>query len=481
MVYKPNLYADILSESKEVTGSCIKIIIPIPNGKKKTILLDKGLFQEKEYIYKNDETNYNFSDVDYVFLSHNHIDHSGLLPILYKYGYKKSIFCTEETSTILPLSLYNTALIFDIESKKNPQKRPLYTEKDVDYTLSKVIPLPYNVLIKIDENMSMMFIQNSHLYGAASIYFSIKSKGTDSKYINLLYVSDYNNKSLIFKPLPFPNWIYEKDITIIQESTYGSTKSCDIKKVLKENLSEACNKNMAILLPAFSIGRYQEIMYLVNLWKSEGLIPEDYPVFLDGTLPIAYNNILLNSPRLKDDVKEILRKYTFERVYSEYSTHRVRFSREYLLSHPKRSIVITTPGMISNGWAEEYVKNWISHENVLIHLLGYVAEETLGRKIIDANHDQLISFSDGLEVQKRAQVKTTSELSSHAPQDILLDYLSKFQNIKCHFTTHGSNENRQIFSEVVKDKINPKSALILKNDTIYRINGYGFEKELKSN
>ncbi len=467
MSCRSNINVDITSVSPEVTGSCIKLVVHIGRDVTKKILLDKGFFQEPDYNYLNFDEDLDYSDIDYVLLSHNHIDHSGLLPTLYKHNYKGNVYCSTKTSKILPIALNDVAKIMDYEVKDMIRKKVLYNFADVENLQKHIIPVEFNKVIKLDENISVMFIQNPHLYGAASIFLAIKSKGEET--LNLLYTGDYASDNMLFNILPFPNWLYKKKINIIQESTYGDTTTKDVKRVFKENILSACKANKAILLPAFAIGRYQEVMYLINLYKSENLIPTDYPVYIDGVTPLNYNRILFNDKDLKQDVKEILLKYPFIQVSNDPIT------RMKLLSNPKRCIVITTSGMISNGYSNEYARNWLNKKNVLIHLLGYMAQGTLGRELISAPYGKDIIIR-GDKVAKLADVAFTTELSRHAKQNEQIEYLKPFSDIKCHFTTHGPKNTREVFSNCVTNEIHPKNGVVLEPNKTYKINAFGLKK-----
>ena len=264
MANRAKITFDLVSLTPEVTGSCLKLKYNIPNEKPIQILLDKGYYQEAKYSSLNIQKDVDFSDIDYVFLSHNHIDHSGLLPILYKNGCKHKVYCTYQTSKVLPIALNNTVQIMETESKLFKVK-PLYSFDDVTKMMSHIVRVNYNEVIRINKNLSVMFIQNSHLYGAASIYISVKAPNQETN--NLLYVSDYAEKSPIFKSLKFPSWLYDRKINIIQESTYGATKEKDVENVFRENIKLACKSRKSILLPSFAMGRYQEVMYFINLYK----------------------------------------------------------------------------------------------------------------------------------------------------------------------------------------------------------------------
>lgn len=464
MANRAKITFDLVSLTPEVTGSCLKLKYNIPNEKPIQILLDKGYYQEAKYSSLNIQKDVDFSDIDYVFLSHNHIDHSGLLPILYKNGYKHKVYCTYQTSKVLPIALNNTVQIMETESKLFKVK-PLYSFDDVTKMMSHIVRVNYNEVIRINKNLSVMFIQNSHLYGAASIYISVKAPNQETN--NLLYVSDYAEKSPIFKSLKFPSWLYDRKINIIQESTYGATKEKDVENVFRENIKLACKSRKSILLPSFAMGRYQEVMYFINLYKYYGDIPKNYTVYLDGSISDAYNKILFNSDFLDRNAKEILLKYPF---------HKVGKNREYLLNNPNRCIVITTSGMVTNGYSKDYVSRWLNRNDILIHLLSsYMADNSLGKELIETTPGDIIKIQDSC-IKKVADVKCTGEFSRHATQSGNIEYLKKFNNIECLFITHGSTENRITYKHAVDATLNLKRTEILETGKTYRVGAYGLNK-----
>lgn len=467
MVYKNNLYFDVQSASHKVTGNCTYLTIPFPNKTEKRILIDVGLFQEKEYLELNKSFGFKPENIDYVFITHNHTDHTGRIPLLYKLGYKHMVFCTNKTHKVLPIALNDTTSILYSDAKLKKEK-PLYNLADTQKALNSIISYPNNELFRLDDNISFMFIPNAHIYGAASIFLKIKYPG--EKTINLLFSGDYAKENMLFNTEEIPSWIFDTSPIIFQECTYGNTNSWDTVHVFKENMVEACKEEKCILLPAFSLGRYQEAMYLINLYKKMGVIPKNYPVYLDGVMPLKYNSIILNDDTLKKEAKEILNAYPFTIVTHE--------NRGHVMQPFGKKIVIASSGMMTNGWSYEYMKNWLCYDNVLIHLLGYMAEGTFGRKLLEIKKGDILELLDGQKVLKLAQVEHTSELSAHAKQDDLLEYLKPFPTINAHFSMHGDNDVREIYSSKVATKINPKSTFNLRPDTIYRLDGYGFRKSI---
>ncbi len=483
MGYKANMYLDYEIMHDKVTGSCILCKLRLPN-KIISFLVDCGLYQEKEYIYKNNMLNLDPTELSYVFLTHIHTDHCGRIPMLYKNGYKNKVLTTHITKELLPVSLNNTLQILKTEAKKIP---PLFNEEDLEKTYKNVCNYDYNKMIKLNENISIMFLENGHIFGATSIF--MKFSYPNEKDINVLFTGDYAPSNTFFDITKIPAEILSKEVTIIQESTYGNIDTSKIVLTLKNNIKNAVKQNKTILLPAFAIGRYQETEYLVRKWQKEGVIPKRYTIYLDGNMPHDYNDIL---KKFTKTFKPNCRNYTPEksfRVVSQIRDSNKKKSkksnkknkrkkelqlalREKVISSKKPKIVITTSGMGSNGPANEYITNWICRKDVVIHFLGYVAEGTTGHYLQNyKNSDTTIE----------ADIYFTNEMSSHAKQDELLDFINKFIKVNCVLINHGNEQAKKEYKIACEKYTHAKNVLILETNNIYRIGAYGFIKSFKKN
>ena len=211
MGIRTKFYVDIMAMQAEVTGSCNICCIRFPDGSKKKFIVDCGLFQEPEYLHYNTELSFNPETVDFVVVTHNHVDHTGRLPLLVKQGYCGNIYATMPTCRLLRYALSDSCKLQKIAAKKANTKC-LYTSEDVSQTLKYLVPCNFLETIAVDNNIKMTFFYNGHLPGAALILFQISYPEYDD--INLLFTGDYNNKNMFFDVPALPNWVNNLSISI---------------------------------------------------------------------------------------------------------------------------------------------------------------------------------------------------------------------------------------------------------------------------
>lgn len=467
-------YADIMALHKEVTGSCSLIPIKFPDGHTKKILVDCGLFQEMEYSEFNKTLPFDSNDIDYVLVTHNHVDHTGRLPLLVKNGYSGDIHMSLTTSKLIPNALEDSYKVLKNKAKiaNEPQ---LYTDSDVEETLKHVKAHPFEESIWLDENIKVTFFMNGHLPGAVIILIQIKYRDSSDKYyenINLLFTGDYHNKNIFFDVRSVPKWVHQLPITIIQESTYGDMNSSEIEHVFEKNILESISNNKEIVIPVFSLGRAQEIMYILKNWQDQGKLNRDIPIYLDGKLAMKYTNIYLKDGLdNKEECKDFLPE-NFNYV-SDCDM------RKTIMNDEQCKIILTTSGMGSYGPAQTYLPAYLKRSNALIHFTGYCAEGTLGRRLYDCAKEDKVDVA-GLQVKKLADVEFTSELSAHAKSDELIDFLRPFEDIKLVLVNHGTLEKKEIYANRVIDELNPNNVGILGRDYFFRVDGYGLVKSIPS-
>ena len=231
-------YVDVIALHKEVTGSCILNIVKFPDGNTKKIIVDCGLFQEMDYSELNKNLPFDAGDIDYVVVTHNHVDHTGRLPLLVKNGYRGNIHMSYSTSKLIPNALEDSYKVLKNKSKMANEPQ-LYSDSDVEETLKLVKGHPFEEAIWLDDNIKLTFFMNGHLPGAIIVLMQIKYRDCSDKYyenINLLFTGDYNNRNIFFDVKPLPKWVYQLPITIVQESTYGDMDSTEIEYVFEKNL-----------------------------------------------------------------------------------------------------------------------------------------------------------------------------------------------------------------------------------------------------
>lgn len=465
-------YVDVMALHEEVTGSCILNNIKFPDGTTKKVLVDCGLFQEMEYSELNKGLPFNASDIDYVIVTHNHVDHTGRLPLLVKNGFRGNIHMSYTTSKLISNALEDSYKVLKNKAKlaNEPQ---LYSDGDVDETLKLVKGHPFEESIWLDDNIKLTFFMNGHLPGAIIVLMQIKYRDSSDNYyenINLLFTGDYNNKNIFFDVPSIPKWVHQLPITIIQESTYGDMDSTEVEYVFERNVLNAVANNKEILIPVFSLGRSQEIMYILKTWQDQGKLDKSIPIYLDGKLAMRYTSLYLKDGL---DNKEECKDFVPEKF--EYVTDSEM--RKTIMNNNEPKIILTTSGMGSYGPAQTYLPVYLKNNNALIHFTGYCAEGTLGRRLYDCIIGGKVDVS-GLQVKKLADVQFTSELSAHAKADELIDFLKPFEDIKLLLVNHGNSTKKETYANRVIDEIDPKNVGILGRDYFFRVDGYGFVKSL---
>lgn len=463
---KTNGYIDITCMHPRVTGSAFYGVTHYSDGRTEDFLTDCGIFQEEDLLQRNEKLNFNPVNLSNVFLTHAHADHLGRIPMLYKEGYSHLVHTTNLTQDFMGIALRNSAKVL-FDTSKAQRKHPIYTQADVDKTMNHVIGYDYNKNINLSKNMKVMFLGNGHIVGASSILLRVQlAKG---RKVNILYTGDYANENIFFNIPEYPEEIYDLPLIVFQEATYGNSFSWDRKFVLKDNVTEAIKAGNDILFPAFSLGRYQEIMYMIRTWQNEGIIPKNVKIILDGNLPLEYNQLFRK------------RKILLKPEVKLFTPHNCSIApknvpKDQIINDPSQKIIISSSGMGTYGPSAEYIEKMLPRKNVLIHFLGYMAEGTYGRSLQDAKKGDFVLLRDGRLIQKNAQVEYTNELSAHAKADELLNYLKRFNNIKFLGINHGESEKTQAYASYVTKNTNIKDVFVLNPKTTYRFDEYGLVK-----
>lgn len=456
--------------NESVTGSAIKCIVERSFYDKYHFLIDYGFYQGDEYA----ELSYNDSIIPSklgaVFLTHNHFDHAGALPLLVKNGYKNKIYTSIPTSELLSIAYEDTLSIFAERIKNKKDSKMLYTFGEVNKTLQLVKPVKYQKTINLGEGLTAIIFQNSHLVGASMVLF--RSSVYNGDEVNILFTGDYNNKNSFLDDFELPNWVYNlKNLTIVIESTYGTTDSNDIKEVWEENMIKSCLDGKSILLLGFAQGRIQELLYRVKCLQSKYDFLRDYLIMIDGKSGIKYSFSYANNKNLgiKSNMKEF---------FPENLIFVDNKSRQTLLYSSYKKIIISTSGMGNFGPAVTYIPEFLPNKNSIIHFSGYTAEGTLGRKLQELCYGDSATVK-GVIIPKRAEIYNTSEFSSHAKADELISFINRFSNVRSVLVTHGEPDVKQKFSERVVKETSVNKVGVLGNGYSYRIGPYGIIKAIQ--
>ncbi|MDX2129066.1 MAG: MBL fold metallo-hydrolase [Chloroherpetonaceae bacterium] len=425
-----------------VTGSSHLVTI---NGK--NILLDCGLYQGKRS--ETEELNQTFpfqpEDIDVMVLSHAHTDHSGNIPNLIKQGYKGLIYSTPATRDLAAAMLQDTAFLQEKDaefiSKRNAKKKlppvePLYTTLDAQISLQNFISVPYHKPVVISEGVTLTFFNSGHILGSAVVRLELEEKGVKE---TLAFTGDLGrpHTPILIDPEPIQGVNY-----LITESTYGNRLHKPKEKVeetLTSVLQDAYQTGGKVLIPAFSVGRTQEMIYYFNQLKLKGLLP-DMEIFLDSPLAIDITNIYRLHPECFDnEMKKLILT-----DQSPFKLDQVRYCRtadesKRLNDYQGPCIIMAGSGMAEGGRIRHHLANHISNPTTTILIVGYMAENTLGRKILE-KHKVVNIFGEPFEVN--AKVIVMNNFSAHADRNELLEYIGKYdrKSMKKIFLVHGEDE-----------------------------------------
>ncbi|MEW6196506.1 MAG: MBL fold metallo-hydrolase [Bacteroidota bacterium] len=420
-----------------------------------TFLLDCGIYQGKRK--EAFEINRNFDhfdpkEIDFVILSHAHIDHAGNIPSLVKKGFKGKIFSTEATRDLCSIMLQDSAHIQekDVEYVNKKRKRnsqnlfePLYTQQDALTSLNNFAGLDYRKEYEISPGIKLQFFDAGHILGSAITHLTIKENGKETC---IGFSGDLGRPHLpILKdPEQIPGVDY-----FICESTYGGREHDNPQNseaTLIRVLKSAIEKRSKIIVPAFSVGRTQEIV--IALHKIfEGNKTERIPVFVDSPLAVNVTDIFRSHPECFDsETIRFIQKHEDPFGFSKLKYITEVEDSKKLNEMEGPLMIISSSGMCEAGRILHHLANGIENPNNIILMVGYAAEHTLGRKIIDG--EKVVKIL-GDEFNLNASVIVMNSLSAHADASELLDYCNGFdknrlQNI---FLVHGELEQQEIFKD----------------------------------
>lgn len=437
---------------REVTGSQHLLTV---SGRK--ILLDCGMFQGKreESIEKNRKTPYYPSAIDDIIVSHAHIDHVGNIPTLVKKGFTGRIFCTHATKDLIRPMLEDSASIQETDikyMKKHGIKlvgssEPLYTQGDVDDTVKLLYGIHYYERTKVDEDVSAIFFDAGHILGSAITYLEIEEKGERK---TLVFSGDLGRDGLPI--IRNPDRIENADYLII-ESTYGAREHESVEHMapqLSEAINESIRKGGKILIPSFALERTQEIVYHLNNLINSGDIPE-IPIFVDSPLAETLTEVFREHTECYDEdiKKEFLKNFEnpFGLGKAKY-TRSVDESKSLNQIHGP-AIIIAGSGMCENGRIRHHLINNLENPNNCVLIVGFQAEDTLGRKLVEGAKSVKIL---GMDIQVRATIKVLSAFSAHGDMHDLDNFVLGIKGLKKIFLVHGEPDQQDAMAERLRTK-----------------------------
>ena len=451
-----------LGAARTVTGSNFLVEAA---GKK--ILVDCGMYQGKatEELENSDPFLYDPASIDYMLLTHAHIDHSGRIPKLYNEGFKGPIYATKATVDLCNIMLPDSGHIQETEIEWQNKKRkrlgkaplpPLYTAQDAIDCMEIFLPVEYDEIVELDENISARFNDAGHMLGSAIIELWVKE---DEKITKTVFTGDLGNNDLPL--LDSPTMIDHADY-VVMESTYGNRlhmRNDDKANLFLKIVSETLDYNGTVVIPSFAVGRTQEILYEINKLKEErGRYDEEFAreyqtlmnarVYVDSPLAISATEIFKMNTNLFDEEiqKEIISGDNPLEFPGLHFTQTVEESRA-LNESKEPCIIISASGMCDVGRIKHHLKHNLWNPNSTILFVGYQAPGTLGRQIVDGAKSVKIF---GEEIAVNARVEYIEGYSGHADQEWLLNFIYSFHNQPKHiFLVHGEPDSQ----DVLKGKI----------------------------
>jgi len=440
--------------ARTVTGS--KHLITLKNNTQ--ILLDCGLFQGMGHVTDklNDYLGFDAKKVTYLILSHAHIDHCGLLPKLVADGFNGKILCTAATMDLGRILMMDSAKIqmqdADFSNRHlregEEMEEALYTDEDVTKTLSLMKIVEYEEDFKVDNNISLKFTDAGHILGSAAVHLTIHEGG---KYTRITFSGDVGRYGdlLLKSPQQFDQADY-----ILMESTYGDSLHKDldpIEDMLLEIIKNTCEaKKGKVIIPAFAVGRTQELLYALNGLELKGKLP-DVSYYVDSPLSSKATEILKSHPEVYNNgVKEILKV-----DHDIFGFKGLRFiesvaESKALNQDPRPCVIISASGMADAGRVKHHIRNNIGNAKNTILMVGYCEPNSLGGQLI-AGKKVVEIFRDEYEV--KAEIQSIKSMSAHGDYDDLLKFLSCQDPtlVKQLFLVHGEYEVQQNFATRLKN------------------------------
>lgn len=447
---------EFLGAAREVTGS--KHLITTKHGIK--ILLDCGMYQGKglETDAMNRDLGFNPKEIDYLILTHAHIDHSGLIPYIYKLGFNGTVLCTPATRDLCAIMLADAGRIQESDVKTFNKKRakeglepvePIYTHEDAQACMGCFISVPYHKEYNINNEVTVKFYDAGHILGSACVYLEIKD---GRRKIKLGYTGDVGrySKRILKDPEPFPQVDY-----LIMESTYGDrlhTTLGDAEQELLMAVLDTCTKKKGkLIIPSFAVGRAQEIIYALDRLRSKGFLP-DIDVFVDSPLSINATEIMkLHTECFNEEIVDYMKLDTdpfgFDRLQYIQSVE----ASKALNVRNKTCIIISASGMMEAGRVKHHIANNIENPKTTILCVGYCEPTTLGAKIMRG--DKSVSIF-GRRYDVRCDLRRIESLSGHGDYNELLQYIAcqNQKKLKTIFVVHGEAETQDHFKETLHSK-----------------------------
>ena len=433
----------------------------------KKFLVDCGMYQGKAELEMENYNpfDYNPAEIDFMLLTHAHIDHSGRIPKLYNEGFKGPIYAQKATCDLCGIMLPDSGHIQEMESEWKNKKRlrkgeqtlpPLYTAEDAIDCQELFVPIKYDEIIQIDENINVRFNDAGHMLGSSIIEVWVKENGKETKTV---FSGDIGNNDIPL--LSSPTMIEDADY-LVMESTYGSRlhlRNEEKAKMFLDIVSETLDNGGTVVIPSFAVGRTQEILYEINKLK-DIITDEEFkrkyktlmksPVYVDSPLAISATEVFKNNEDLFDDeTKAIMERGDNPLEFPGLKFTRTADESKALNESDEPSIIISASGMCEVGRIKHHLKHNIWNPNSTILFVGYQAPGTLGRSIVDGAKKVKIF---GEEFSVKARIEYIEGYSGHADQEWLLNFVYSFIKKPKHiFLVHGEPNGQLVLKNKIVD------------------------------
>ncbi len=445
-----------IGATHEVTGSCHYLKVG-----KKHMLVDYGMEQGVNY-FENVELPVDASQINYVFLTHAHVDHSGMLPLLYARGFRGAVHMTEASADLCSIMLRDCAHIQmqEAEWKNKKAKRstrvqaeePIYTMEDAEGIIKRCIPHPYDKIIELDENVKIRFTDIGHLLGSASIEVWATEENVTKK---LVFSGDIGN---VAQPLlRDPGYTKEADY-VIMESTYGdryhSLERPDYVTELTAIIQRTFDRGGNVVIPSFAVGRTQEMLYFLRQIKQSKLIQghDSFEVYVDSPLAVEATGIFHHNiySCFDDEAMELVKKGINPIAFPGLRLSITSDESKAINFDEKPKVIISASGMCEAGRIRHHLKHnlWRSESTILF--VGYQSVGTLGRILVEGV-DEVKLFGEPIEV--RADICKLTGISGHADKKGLLDWVAGFtKKPEKIFVVHGEDAVCKSFTRCLIDE-----------------------------
>lgn len=447
------MYIQFLGAAQTVTGSCFLV----DTGTTR-ILVDCGLFQGNKEVKERNYQKFPVDpgSIDFVLLTHAHIDHSGLLPKLIKEGFKGRVIATSATTDLCGILLPDCGHIQEMEVERKNRKyrrqgrkliEPIYTADDGAYALKFFERANYDEIIPISPDVKIRFRDAGHILGSSNIVMWVNEGGKETK---LNFSGDIGNTDQPF--IRDPHLFSEADY-VIMESTYGNRvheHSDDKMEMLRDAIIDAYSNGGKLIIPAFAAGRTQDILYCINKLYYEKSIPQ-MPIYIDSPMAIAATEIFKKHYNICDEeTRDFINQGCNPLEMSNLRASLTMEDSQRLNYLTGSYIIISASGMCDAGRIKHHLRHNIWRPESIILFVGYQAEGTLGRRILSGEKTVRIY---GEEVVVKADIRYIDGFSAHADQTALLDWVGKFnERLKRVFVVHGEASASATLANMIQAK-----------------------------